>query len=328
MKQLVMCNQQVRVEDAPDPTPKDDWVVVKIMASPICGSDRHVFFADNPSHGGHEGSGEVVAVDRPERLKVGDRVVLGPLAGCRRCELCASGDYIHCRDQPRVGTHFAEYTLAQEFVTPVLPDDVDVDVGSLAGCALGPSLGAISRMGTGPDHTILVTGLGPVGLGAVVVGTFRGARVIAVEPEPWRRERAKQLGADLVIDPADGDAAEAIADSTLGQGPHHAIDCTGKTPAERLCIDVVRRRGKIAFVGENPDDVPLGPSSDMIRKGIDLIGGWHFNLNLYPDMFRILRESPVVEHLISHRFGFDRAQEAFDTFFSRQAAKVLIKPWD
>ena len=328
MRQLELCNQQVRVVEAPDPTPRDDWVVVKIMASPICGSDRHAFFAESPCGGGHEGSGEVVAVDKPERLKVGDRVSLGPLAGCRQCELCAAGDYIHCLSQPTVGPHFAEYTLAQEFVTPPLPDGVDFDIGSLGGCALGPSLGAISRMGTGPQHTLLVTGLGPVGLGAVVVGTFRGARVLGVEPEPWRRDRARRLGADAVLDPTDGDPAAAIAELTGGLGPHHAIDCSGKTPGERLCIDAVRRRGKVAFCGENPDDIPLGPSRDMIRKGIDLIGGWHFNLNLYPEMFRILGESSVVGQLISHRFGFDRAQEAFDTFFGGQAAKVLLKPWE
>ncbi|MBN1343486.1 MAG: zinc-binding dehydrogenase [Phycisphaerae bacterium] len=328
MKQLVMANQSVDTEEVPDPTPKDDWVVVKIIASPICGSDRHVFYAKTPSRGGHEGSGEVVAVDKPERLRVGDRVSLGPLAACKKCEFCNAGDYIHCLNQPPVGTHFAEYTLAQEFVTPTIPDDLDLDVASLAGCALGPSLGALTRMATGPGHTILITGLGPVGLGAVTVAKFRGARVIAVEPGPWRRRRAQELGADTVIDPTEVDPLKTIIDLTEGLGPHHAIDCTGKTPAERLCIDVVRRRGKVAFVGENPDDIPLGPSRDMIRKGIDLIGGWHFNLGLYPEMFRLLRESPVVDKLISHRFGFDQAQEAFDTFFSGQAAKVLIKPWE
>ncbi len=327
MRQLVMSRQKVEIEHVPDPAPRDDWVVVKIMASPICGSDRHTFLADQPARGGHEGSGEVVAVDKPERLKVGDRVSLGPLAGCRRCALCRSGDYIHCLDQPQVGPHFAEYTLAQEFVTPPLPDDVDFDVGSLAGCALGPTLGALHRMDTGPGHTVLVTGLGPVGLGAVVNATFHGARVIAVEPGAWRRDRAVELGAETVINPADGDPLEAIADLTDGLGPDHAIDCSGKTPGERLCIDAVRRRGKVAFCGENPDEIPLGPSRDMIRKGIDLIGGWHFNLNLYPEMFRVLRESPVVAKLISHRFAFDRAQEAFETFFSGHAAKVLLKPW-
>jgi threonine dehydrogenase-like Zn-dependent dehydrogenase len=303
-------------------------VVVKMMASPICGSDKHPYFAAEPQTGGHEGSGEVVAVDKPEQLKVGDRIVIGPLGGCRQCELCRAGDYIHCLETPPVQGHFAEYALAQEFVSPTLPDDVDYDVGALAGCALGPGLGAMSRMETGPGHTLLITGLGPVGLGSVVTATFRGARVIGVDPEPWRRDRAKDLGAEVVLDPTDDNVAETIADLTEGLGPHHAVDCSGKTPAERLCLEAVRRRGKVAFCGENPEDIPLGPSRDMIRKGIDLIGGWHFNLNLYPEMFGILRESPVVEKLISHRFGFDRAQEAFDTFFSGKAAKVLIKPWD
>lgn len=327
MRQLSLCDKRVTIEQAPDPTPKDDWVVVKIMASPICGSDKHSYFADTPRSGGHEGSGEVVAVDKPERLAAGDRVSLGPLAGCRECELCAAGDYIHCLNQPGVGPHFAEYTLAQEFVTPILPDDVGYDIGALAGCALGPSLGATTRMGTGPEHTILITGLGPVGLGAVVTAKFRGARVIGVEPGSWRRKRAGELGADLVIDPTDGDPAEAIAEATGGLGPHHAIDCSGNTAGERLCIDAVARRGKVAFCGENPEEIPLGPSTDMIRKGIDLIGGWHFNLNLYPEMFRILGESPVVGKLISHKFGFDQAQEAFDTFFSGESAKVLLEPW-
>ena len=77
-----------------------------------------------------------------------------------------------------------------------LPDDISFEVGSMACCALGPSFGAACTLNLKPSDTLLVTGLGPVGLGAVTVGKFFGARVIGVDVQKWRREKAREIGAE------------------------------------------------------------------------------------------------------------------------------------
>lgn len=329
MRGLVLGNGKAWVEDAPDPTPDDDWVIVKVHSSPICGSDKGVFCSEKPSRlGGHEGSGEVVAIDKATRLKVGDRVVLMPLAGCGRCEMCWRGDYIYCRNKPPVQGHFAQYVKAREMALPLLPDDVSYDIGSLACCALGPAFDALKRLEVSGFDTLLITGLGPVGLGALTIAKFRGARVIATDVQPWRRERAREMGADEVLDAGADDLLEQIRDITDGRGPEKAIDCSGNPEAERLCLDSVCERGRIAFIGENQGELSVLPSRQFIRRGLTLLGAWHFNMNDYPDMLKILRRSPVVPKLISHTFSFDQAQQAFETFFSGKAAKVILKPWE
>ena len=102
--------------------------------------------------------------------------------------------------------------------------------------------------------------------------------MIGVESHPYRQAKARELGADEVVNPMDEDAREQIMNLTHGVGVDKAVDCSGAVQAHRLCIDTVRRRGQVAFIGECGDETPLKISQDMIRKGITLVGSWHYNL--------------------------------------------------
>lgn len=329
MKQIVLGNRKAWIEDRPEPEPRGDWVLAKIHATPICGSDRGSFVGEQPTDvGGHEGVGEVVAVDRPKRLKIGDRIALMPLVGCGCCRLCRSGDYIYCQARPSYPMgHFGQYCLMQEDISPLIPDDVSWKLASLTGCALGPAFSSQKRMGVGPFDTILITGLGPVGLGATLVAKYRNAHVIAVDLEPFRMDLARRLGADGVLDARQDDLLRQIMDLTRGRGVTCALDCSGGPTAERLCLDACAPLGRVGFIGENHNAFEIGPSRDFIRKGLTLLGSWHFNLQDFDDMITLLRRSPQAEQLITHEFAMDAAQKAFDTFFSAQAGKVLIWPW-
>jgi threonine dehydrogenase-like Zn-dependent dehydrogenase len=330
MQRVVLGGKRAWLEDVPDPTPEGEWVVVKMHASPICGSDMHAYHAEGEHHGGgHEGVGEVVAVDTAHRLKVGDRVLVNPASGCGECWRCRSGYYIHCRNMPPgSGGHFAQYVRKQEWLCPKLPDDLDYDLASLMGCGLSPAYQALTRMGVSAFHSLLVTGLGPVGLGAVALAKFMGAEVIAVDPEPWRCERARQIGAEEALDPTEVDVLQSVRDRTAGEGVHRALDASGKPDAERLCIDAVRALGKIAFIGENPNTIGYSPSNDGIRRGIEIIAAWHQNLTSVDDLITFLRRFPHAGKLISHTFGFSQVDEAFATFAGRESAKVVLHPWE
>jgi L-iditol 2-dehydrogenase len=175
---------------------------------------------------------------------------------------------------------------------------------------------------------VLITGAGPVGLGAVVNAKYRGARVIVVESIPYRVQYAQRLGADTVLDPNDSHTLDAIRDMTAGLGVDKALDCSGVVAAQRLCIDAVRRRGQLTFVGECNDDLAIRASPDMIRKGLTIRGSWHYNLSLFPKIMQVIQRSPVVEQLISHVLPMSQVQEAFELSASHQTAKVLLKPWE
>jgi len=330
MKRVLVGQEKAWIEEVADPTPEGEWVVIKVHASPICGSDMHAYRAPEGSHAsGHEGAGEVVAVNGARHLKVGDRVLINPASGCGQCSLCKSGSYIHCKSAPAgSGPHFAQFVRKQEWLCPRLPDDIDYDMGSLMGCALSPAYQALTRMQTTAFHSILITGLGPVGLGAVALAKFMGAEVIGVDPEPWRRERAEALGADVTLDAAQADALAFITDVTEGQGVQRALDASGNAEAERLCIDAVGVLGKVAFIGENQGSIELWPSRDGIRRGTEIITAWHQNLNSYDDLVAFLHRFHEAGKLISHTFGFDEVQQAFEMMASRQCAKVILHPWE
>ena len=337
MKQAAIVGpKQAVLIDKAELEPFDNWAVVKVHAAPMC-TEYKRFLSGEPSDTlGHEAAGEVVAVAQPGRVQVGDRVVAMPQYGCGACELCVSGDFIHCQNDSALGLDmdqlqgratYAQYLLKQDWLLPKIPEDVSYEAASLACCGLGPSFGAMQRMEVSRFDTILITGLGPVGLGAVINARFRGARVLAVESIPSRAQRARDMGAENVFDPRDEENLARILALTGGHGVDCALDCSGNVHAQRLCIDATRRRGRLCFIGESSTDLAIQASRDFIRKGLTLMGAWHYNLNDFPKVMQVIQESPLVEQLISHRFAMSQIQEAFGCSASGEAAKIILDPW-
>lgn len=333
---VILGERRAGLVEAPEPQARENWAVVKVHVAPMC-TEYKAFLAGTPSeYLGHEAAGEVVDVAQPGRVKVGDRVVVMPLYPCGACPLCVSGDYIHCQRLVSVADFtgsregsatMAQYLLKPDWLLPAIPDDVTYEDASLACCALGPSYGAYQRMRLSATDTVLITGLGPVGLGAVVNARFRGARVLAVDTNEWRRDRALQLGAEAVFDPADPETKARIQELTEGVGPDAGLDCSGSPAAHRLLIDAVRRRGQVAFVGECSEETAIRVSPDLIRKGLTLVGSWHYNLNDFPGLMQVVRRAPR-EGLVSHVIPMREIQSAFETLAEQRTAKVLLKPWD
>ena len=340
MKQVeVIGKARAGVTTAAMPRAKAHWVVVKVHAAPLC-TEYKAFAAGTSSPlWGHEAAGEVVEVAQAGKVSVGDRVVVMPMNACGACALCLAGEYIHCQDgadfmalhgsATGMGT-MAQYLLKQDWMLLPIPDGMSYAHASMACCGLGPTFGALQQMQVDRHDTLLVTGLGPVGLGGVINGVYRGARVIGVDSIPYRAEKALELGAEAVVNPLDGDALQQILDMTRGgRGVDRAVDCSGVVAAHRLCIDAARRKGAVAFVGECGEDTPLRVSSDMIRKGLRLIGSWHFNLADSPRMMRMIGDiGDQLDKLITHQFALDDIQSAWETQLSGQCGKVILQPWE
>ncbi len=339
MKKVVVTGKkQAGVVEVPNPKAKENWVVVKVHSAPMC-TEYKAFLDGKPGgHLGHEAAGEVVEVAQPGKVKVGERVVAMPLTACGKCALCLDGDYIHCQDATNFekfhgtcdgSSTMSQYILKQDWLLVPVPDGVAYDHAGMACCGLGPTFGAFHSMNVDRYTTVLITGLGPVGLGGVINARYRGARVIAVDSHPWRVQRALELGAEVVIDPRDEDALQQILDRTHDKrGVDRAVDCSGVVAAHRLCIDATRRKGQVAFVGESHADTPVRISPDMIRKGLTLIGSWHYNLAQSPIMMRMITElRPELDKLISHTFPINQIQQAWETQVSGECAKVILKPW-
>ena len=322
--------------EKPDPVPREDFVVVKVHTVPMCTEYKGFKAGHKGDHFGHEAAGEVVEIAQPGQVKVGDRVVVQPQYACGRCWLCWIGEHIHCQNGRDVraitgsstGTAtYAQYLLKPDWLLSPIPDGVSYEHAGMACCGLGPTFGAMQQMDVNALDTVLITGLGPVGLGGVINATYRGARVIGVEGHPYRANLARELGAEVVLDPGDGHILDRILDLTDGIGVDKAIDCSGASQAHRLIVDAVRRKGQATFVGEG-QEFPLAVSRDMIRKGLTLRGNWHYNLGDYPRLMKVIRESAdKLNRFITHRFPMSQVQQAWELQITGECGKIVLDPW-
>ena len=324
---------QATLIDQPDPHPRDELVVVEVRAAPMCTEYKAYREGHLTQNLGHEAAGQVVEVARPGRVKVGDRVAVMPQYPCGRCALCVAGDYIHCQNLLDLrgvsGTAtYAQYLLKHDWLLLPLDPDISYAHGSMACCGLGPTFGAMQRLGVSAFDTVLITGMGPVGLGGVINGVYRGARVLVVEQHPFRRQLALDLGASAAFDPSQDQLLQAIMDLTGGLGVDKAIDCSGAPQAQRLLIDAARRRGQVAFVGEG-GPLEIDVSRDLIRKGLTLHGSWHWNLPDVPKLMQVIRRSgPQIDRLITHHFPMSAVQEAWELQLRGECGKVILQPWE
>ena len=139
---------------------------------------------------------------------------------------------------------------------------------------------------------------------------------------------AADFGVDVVLDAADPDLLAKIREAARPGRMLHAVDASGNPVAERLCMDAMEPCGTVSVAGENHREIPIEPSRDFIRKGLTLLGVWHYDLSDCGAMTALLRRSPLGPKRVTHTFGFSHAQEAFDTFMAGDACKVVLHPWE
>ena len=333
MKKLVISGvRKTEIIEVAKPIPFENWALVKVHVFPLCTEYKN--WKTGKPYPGHEAAGEVVAIAKPCKVEVGDRVTVMPGRPSGNCDSCRKGYYIHCENQSPAskytdekveGDTHVQYLQKEDWLLAPIPDGVSYELGALACCGLGPTIGALEKMDTNSFDTVLITGLGPVGLGGVVNSKFRGAEVIGVDGSKYRRDKAIELGADLVLDPDDPKILDKIKE--FGK-PNTCLECAGVEQSQRLCIEAVARLGKIALIAESRDPFQIYASVDFIRTGITMFGQWHYNLNVIPKIMQVIKESPVVNKLISHTFPMSKADEALALDADKLAAKIMIKPWE
>ncbi len=154
-----------------------------------------------------------------------------------------------------------------------MPDDIETHHAAMAICALGPSFTAMTRMRVTPEDTVLISGCGAVGLGAIVNARTIGARVIALELQPYRAELARTLGAELVIDPRDPDVIEQVQAATGGYGADAALDTSNNEKAPPVVLELVRARdGSPSSPGAVRCPSPASPARASTSSA-----RWHWN---------------------------------------------------
>ncbi len=337
-------DRQLEIREFEVPTPGPREVLIQIKASSLCGSDlRAIYRPTDQGSGpeaykgviaGHEPCGQIAAVgEGVTRFAVGDRVIAYHIAGCGACEACRSGWMIGCHDEvnraaygwQRDGGH-APFMLAEERTLVPLPPELTYLDGAMVACGFGTAYAACLRAKISGRDEVLITGLGPVGLGAALLARALGARVTGVEGQSERIEFAKSLGFETVIAPGD-DALKQLMDATGGRGFEVAIDCSGAAGARHLCLEAARDWGNVVYIGEG-GTVSFEPSPLLLHKQLTLHGSWVCSIGQMEELVeKLVAWQLHPEQIVTHKFRLDEAKEAYEIFDSGQSGKVAIV-WD
>jgi len=269
---------QFRLIDAPPiPDPAHGQIQVSVTAVGICGSDLHYFSEGGigearcvyPMVLGHEPAGVVRKVGPGiTGWSTGDRAVLEPALYCYHCEFCMTGHHNVCANlrflsQPHEPGFFREFVNLPAHNLLPLPAQLSDQEGALAE-PLAVVLHSMQFAAPRAGDTAVVFGAGPIGLLTIAVLKLSGVtRVWSVEPVAHRRDLARMLGADAVIDPAAADPSREILRDTANRGVDIAIDCAGKDDSINQCIQAVRHAGRVVVTGI--------PSEDYIRLAFHIM---------------------------------------------------------
>jgi threonine dehydrogenase-like Zn-dependent dehydrogenase len=327
---------ELELRDFPDPTPGVGEVVVEMKASGMCGSDLISYRAPKESMttsviGGHEPCGVVAAVGPavPEALaRPGMRVMVFHFTGCGVCNHCRTGWPQLCKQFVAYGRMghggHAQFMKVPAHTLLLLPDELSFEVGAAVSCGTGTAYAALKRMGISGDHTIAIFGQGPVGLSGTQLAKAMGARVIGLDVSDERLTLAKQMGADVTINPKKDDPIKAIHDLTHGEGADLTMDCSGNGDAQLAAVRSTRTWGTVGFVGEG-GKLTLDVSPDLIRRQLTVVGSWTFSIAGQAECARFVADRHIpVEMLFTHRYRLEQAKEAYELFDKQSTGKGVF----
>jgi (R,R)-butanediol dehydrogenase/meso-butanediol dehydrogenase/diacetyl reductase len=337
---LVTGRRRVELKEFPEPQPEAGKAVVQIAYCGICGTDVHAYQSGepyNPAICGHEWGGTVSAVGEGVDLTEGDRVAIGIAGPCGHCPTCRRGDAEHCEAAfagliglgPLAAPHggFAS-AIAIDASRLYRTDDT---IGDVEAALLEPATIAVHAVRRTPmalGDSVVVLGAGPIGLlvGQCARAAGAGALVV-IEPQPGRRKRASELGADLVIDPAEEDSAERIAAFTGRQGADVVFECAGIPATIDMAVRLCRRGGAVSLVG-----VPAAASSidgaAWLVKEIRLVSSLGYLREEFEISQSLVTDGRLqLAPLHTTTVGLGSLAEAFDGLAAAtEDIKVLVDP--
>ena len=331
--------RQIELKEFPVPEPGAGQVLVRMRAAGMCGSDLHNIYRtmnlDDPGHyrgciAGHEPCGIVEAVGPgATKFEKGDRVLVYHITGCRNCYPCRKGWIVNCTSDQRsvYGWHrdgaYADFMLAEEYTLLELPDDLSFVDGAIVSCGFGTSFQGVRRADVSGYDTVLVVGLGPVGLAAAMISKARGAQVIGVDISPERVAAAERLGCDLGLI-ADDDALGAIMEYTGGHGVEVALECSASQAGRMLALKSARLWGRVVLLGEH-GNLSLNPSFTIIQRQLTVHGSWMSGISEMQDAIEhVVRWKVKPADIVTHTFPITQVKEAFELSDAGQAGKVVF----
>lgn len=329
---------EIELRDIPIPEVGENWILVKVKAVGICGTDLEIYSGTipylrtgqmrYPVVPGHEWAGEVVEVGPGVKgIDVRDRVTSETQIGCGRCESCRKGRYNLCPDLTRIGIGgipgaFADYIAVPDRSIHKIPEGVRWEEAALTDPVSVALYGAI-RGNVSPSDDVVVVGAGTIGLLSVSVCKALGAGSVRMVGR--RKERlslAIEMGAEEAFEPDERNLMK------LKGGIDLLIETSGSEDALGTYIPLMRKGGRIVLLGFPHNPVGGVDLSEVVVGNIEICGVLG-SPGVWRESLSLIRKGAVpVSKIITHTFSLDDVALAFETARSRAegAIKVMIIP--
>jgi len=341
MKALVKTKAErgIWMQDVETPSVGHNDVLIRVKRSAICGTDIHIYQWDDwasstiqvPTIIGHEFCGEIVEIgSEVNGFSVGDRVSAEGHITCGVCRNCRAGRRHLCMNTVGVGVNrngaFAEFVTVPAFNVFKLPDSITDDMAAILDPLGNATHTALSFDLVGED--VLITGAGPIGVMAVAIARYAGARhIVVTDINDYRLDLARKMGATRTLNVSN----EAIDDTMQALGMEEGFDVgmemSGNPSAFRDMLRTMHHGGKIALLGIPPDDMSIDWTK-IIFKGLELKGIYGREMfETWYKMASMLQSGLNIDPIITHHFAADEFQAGFDLMESGQSGKIILR-WE
>jgi len=338
MKALVKAKAErgIWMQDIDEPEVGHNDVLIKINRTAICGTDIHIFKWDDwaqatipvPLAVGHEFCGEVVQMGIEVRgFSVGDRVSAEGHITCGVCRNCRAGRRHLCMNTVGVGVSrpgaFAEYLSVPAFNVFKLPDAIGDDMASILDPLGNATHTALSFDLVGED--VLITGAGPIGIMAVAIARYAGARhVVITDVNDYRLDLARKMGATAAVNVTTELLDKIMLDLGMEEGFDVGMEMSGNPQAFRDMLRTMHHGGKVALLGIPPAETAID-WNQVIFKGLELKGIYGREMfETWYKMSSMLQSGLNIEPVITHHFPIDEYLPAFELMESGQTGKVIL----
>lgn len=349
MKAAVFHGQRdVRLEEVPEPEVRAGSVKVKVDWCGICGTDLHEYLAGpifvpapgspHPLTGetmpvtlGHEFAGEVVEVgDGSAEVKAGDRVAIEPVYRCGECPACQRGAFNLCEKLGFYGLMgggggMSEFAVVPSYMLHRLPEGITSEQGALVE-PIAVGLRAVRRAGFKEGQSAIIFGGGPIG--AVTVQCLRAmgaGLVMLAEVSEVRKEKALEIGADVVIDPREEDVVERVSELTDGEGAEHSFDAAGIQQTLQTALHATRKGGTVTIISIWEGPVELNPN-DIVLSELNVGGTICYTPEDFADTISMIKDGSIkTEGIITERIPLsDVVEGGFEELVDHKDRHVKI----
>jgi threonine 3-dehydrogenase len=338
MKALVKKERRpgIWLDEIPEPKVGPNDVLIKIAKTAICGTDMHIFKWDAwaqktipvPMAVGHEYYGHIVELgSEVAGFKTGDRVSGEGHITCGYCRNCRAGRRHLCRNTVGVGVNrpgaFAEYLAIPAGNAFKLSPAISDDVASILDPFGNATHTALAFNMVGED--VLITGAGPIGIMAVAIARFVGARhVVITDVNDYRLGLARKMGASRAINISRESLDQTMKDLDMQEGFDVGLEMSGNAAALRELLRTMHHGGSVAILGIPPEDTAID-WNQVIFKGLTLKGIYGREMfETWYKMQSLLQSGLSLDPIITHHFAIADYLKGFETMGSGESGKVIL----